>query len=105
MGGFADFYTLIAFCPNVRLSVWLGLMSVWGRKRDKRYSGEESDGIWQHYCDPAESDRPLEAVLGILDLETEFGETVANLIGGRPVFVLLGLQTNAKEEIDGSVES
>ena len=62
-------------------------MSVWERKRDGRDSG-------------AESDRPLEAVLGILDLETEFGETVADLIGGRPVFVLLRLQADTEEEID-----
>ena len=38
------------------------------------------------------------------DLEAKGGQFVTYLVGGSPVLVLLGLQTDAEEQVDGAVE-
>ena len=45
---------------------------------------------------------PLDAVLGVLDVEAEGGELVADQVGGRPVFVALGVGADLHQQVDGA---
>lgn len=44
---------------------------------------------------------PLESVFCVFDVESDFGETVANEIACRPVFSRFCFGTNLKQEVDG----
>ena len=44
---------------------------------------------------------PLKAVLGVLDLETEFGELVANQVTGGPVLGSLGVAAHLQQQVNG----
>ena len=43
---------------------------------------------------------PGHAILGVVDLESGFGERVANLVGGGPILGFLGLLAHLEHHVD-----